>query len=666
MEKEEKVLGFVGAVSERAGILTSKVVGIGGKIAGVASDSISAGKEMIGLADDKEKDKGKKKSNITKTANDKSEPSVVREKQKPTKGGKNQSRLESQIKKLKAENKSLISELDQMRCELNESRSRESAVRARAAALESELETANYQLEEIQNKAAKTKEQEQKQTTDSIAKLESELTEVQRKWKETRGEAKEIQTQLKSQLKEMRAEKESLLTDLEIAQKDSGEIEAREKILTEEITALETKLAATQKELRTTQGQAEKTRNVLSSRIEALQAEKESLISDVEKMQKQLDDERLRIHSMEAQIASLKAEISNLKLEPDTIPGKEAEIDIDACWNKTGAEAVMTKQISESTIENNEVMQDQQINVDAQEQASTHLITEDQISAPFNSGSKHTDIQEKLPIPTVEDVRPSAKAAEEDEELIITNVENVEKEHESAVDSKTDSETEAVEPESEVEVAEIFEITVEKIQAADFKNEDEKALFTKAFSDFSKIEAALRANAAGIMGGIHHELSLRLLIAHLAAEPSAMVRQKCIEAISKLKMKEGVSAIEGALDDKAASVRLAAVWGLYRLAGAESVPKLISMLYDGDVAVRRRAITCIGWVGGQITMVGEHHRPRVISALIRCLNDPVESVRNAALNTLQSVTGKKMPASQTSPERLIGQWKKWWKTELSG
>jgi len=54
----------------------------------------------------------------------------------------------------------------------------------------------------------------------------------------------------------------------------------------------------------------------------------------------------------------------------------------------------------------------------------------------------------------------------------------------------------------------------------------------------------------------------------------------------------------------------------------------------------------------------------VISALIRCLDDP--AVKNAALEALQAATGKKISVSRTSPETLTEQWQKWWKTELLG
>jgi hypothetical protein len=322
---------------------------------------------------------------------------------------------------------------------------------------------------------------------------------------------------------------------------------------------------------------------------------------------------------------------------------------------------------SEPSIETGDTEPDEQTEAVIEEQPSIPLVAEGQISSPADSGLPQTDYQEKLPIPTVEEIKPSVEASAAREEPIIENVQNVEDEEpEPILEFEADIEAEEIEPEPmpEVEGAELLTVTAEEVQAAAFKNEGDKILFIKAFSDFSSLEATSRANAAGIIAGIRHELSLKLLITHMASEPSAKVRQKCIEAVSRLEMKEGIGAIESALGDKAASVRLAAVWGLYRLAGVESVPTLIPMLSDGDVSVRRRAITCIGWVGRQISKIGKH-RPRVISALIKCLNDPSESVRNATVNTLQAVTGEKMPASQTSPERLIGQWQKWRQTELS-
>ncbi|NQT02138.1 MAG: HEAT repeat domain-containing protein [Planctomycetes bacterium] len=639
MENEEKFVEFVGTASERAGAFASKVVAIGSKIAGFASDGVSAGKEMLGLANEKTEGTSEKKSDATKTA--KLKPDIAAVRRKRTKAEKTQSRLESQFKELKAENRSLMSELDQMRSELSKTRSREGTVRARAAALESELDAAQQQLERMQNEDGNTKVGK-RTPAGSKAKLESDLAATQRELEEMRDEAKKTQSQLKSKLKDMQAEKESLLSELATVRKDSGEIATRENTLTEQVAALESELAATQRELAETRSQAEKTHSELASQVKDLQAERESLISDLEKARNQAVDERLRADSMEAQIASLKSDIAAFDLESGKT--REKESDIDVAPDQTESES------------SNE------------EQPSTPLVAEDQISTPADSGSPQTDYQEKLAIvPTVEEIKPSIEAAAAYEESMIENVENVEEpKPEPILEADIEAEEIGPEPMHEVEVAELLEVTAEDVQAADFKNEDDKILFTKAFSDFASPEAASRANAAGIIASIRHELSLRLLVTHMPDEPSAMVRQKCIQALSALEMKEGIGAVECALADEAASVRLAAVWGLYRLAGTESIPALVPMLSDGDVSVRRRAITCIGWLGEQIAKAGNHHRQQAISALIKCLNDPAESIGNAALDTLQTITGKKMPASRTSPERLIEQWQKWWQAELSG
>jgi len=173
-------------------------------------------------------------------------------------------------------------------------------------------------------------------------------------------------------------------------------------------------------------------------------------------------------------------------------------------------------------------------------------------------------------------------------------------------------------------------------------------------------------DAARAIGGIAHELSVPVLVAHMADESAAVVQQECIKALTTLEMAEGLSAVENALTDETASVRLAAVWGVYRLAGIESLAKLMIMLSDRDASVRRRAVTCIGWLGGQLKTVGDSQLHRVISALIECLDDSADSIRKAALDALEAVTGKKMSTRPVTPECLIDQWQKWWKAELLG
>ena len=92
-------------------------------------------------------------------------------------------------------------------------------------------------------------------------------------------------------------------------------------------------------------------------------------------------------------------------------------------------------------------------------------------------------------------------------------------------------------------------------------------------------------DAATAISGIAHEFSVKVLVAHIANEPSAVVRQECVKALATLEMAEGLSTVENALTDEAASVRLAAVWGVYRLVGVESLPKLLEMQSDEDEGV---------------------------------------------------------------------------------
>jgi hypothetical protein len=192
---------------------------------------------------------------------------------------------------------------------------------------------------------------------------------------------------------------------------------------------------------------------------------------------------------------------------------------------------------------------------------------------------------------------------ERTEEQPVEMIEAAREEQINIEESELKSESQA---QSEVAPARSAAVTAEDVQAADFKNGVEKILFSRALSDFASQDATRRADAAAEIAGIHHELSHRLLISHMADEPSARVRQECIKTLSALGSKEGLSTIEQALADEAASVRLAAVWGMYRLAGKESIPALTRMLSDKDASVRRRAATCIGWLGGQISQVVNH------------------------------------------------------------
>jgi len=244
-------------------------------------------------------------------------------------------------------------------------------------------------------------------------------------------------------------------------------------------------------------------------------------------------------------------------------------------------------------------------------------------------------------------------------------------------------------PEPQVEIPST--VTEAEVEAAVFPNEADRIIFLRAVSDISCPDAALRVEAIKTIAGVSHELTVKTLIAQMAADPSAQVRQECINALILLEIEEGLPAVRRALTDPAASVRLAAVWGLYHLAGQESISGLLPMVFDEDEEVRRRAVTCIGWLGKKeyamdlvplltdssvpvrraVAEALGNLRPRqIVSALIERLNDPDKSVREAVLGAIETITGKKMngalPSEKESLKRFIARWREWWKQELLG
>jgi len=113
------------------------------------------------------------------------------------------------------------------------------------------------------------------------------------------------------------------------------------------------------------------------------------------------------------------------------------------------------------------------------------------------------------------------------------------------------------------------------------------------------------------------------------------------------------------------------------------------MFSDEDEEVRRRAVTCIGWLGQEalavellvplsdssvsvrrsaVEAIGNLRSRQVVPSLIERLNDPEKSIGNAALGVLETITGKKMsrgpfPRNEKLLQRLIARWREWWKEE---
>jgi len=234
-------------------------------------------------------------------------------------------------------------------------------------------------------------------------------------------------------------------------------------------------------------------------------------------------------------------------------------------------------------------------------------------------------------------------------------------------------------------------VALDEVDSAVFARGTDKIIFVRALSELVSQDASVRADAVRTIAGVRHELSIRTIMAHITREPSAQVRQGCIKALTGLGMKESLGTIEQALTDPADGVRLAAVWGVYRLAGADSAPILLRMLSDKDEEVRRRAVTCIGWLGQKelavellplladssttvrravAEVLGNLSSRHVVSTLIEHLKEPDRVTRKVILSAIEKITGKKMgsrlPSDEKALERLVARWYGWWKEELLG
>ncbi len=228
------------------------------------------------------------------------------------------------------------------------------------------------------------------------------------------------------------------------------------------------------------------------------------------------------------------------------------------------------------------------------------------------------------------------------------------------------------------------DVTPAEVTAAVFAGVTEKVMFTRALKDLDSQNQATRARAARILAGIPHDLSARALSARLGRDPSAEVRKQCVNGLTALGMKKHLPAVEYALSDGCSSVRLAAVRGIHRLAGADGAASLIGMFADIDEDVRRRAAACLGWLGQKhlagkllpllrgesvsvrltaLEALGNLRSPAVVGEVIELLDDAEGSVQRKAFQVLQTITGKQMgetfPEDEEGRRFLIARWRAW-------
>jgi len=402
------------------------------------------------------------------------------------------------------------------------------------------------------------------------------------------------------------------------------------------ISALESDLAEARGQLKEVQNKAEKTQSQIALQFSELQSEKESLLTELEQTRSQANQAALQASEAKTQAAVLEILETNLA-------------------------AAEQRNLEKSRKEEQAVKP----------------------QPPSEMGPAQTQSEAELPKP-VEEVVVGADREKSESSTATAVADPAEQ-----VSLKTEEQPSEVISESRVPGSSV--VTVEQVQTAVFDKVTDRILFAKAVSDIASGETAVRVNAVKTMAGIHHELSVQVLLAHAASNTSAQVRQECIKALTALEMKEGLPVFEQALTDQAGSVRLAAVWGLYRLAGIESAPAFLSMLSDKDEGVRRRTATCIGWLGweelaGRLTpllndssasvrraaaeAMGNLGNEQVVLSLIEHLKDPDKATRKIVLCAIEKITGKKLvksfPKKEADMDRLIVRWHEWWKEELSG
>lgn len=228
-------------------------------------------------------------------------------------------------------------------------------------------------------------------------------------------------------------------------------------------------------------------------------------------------------------------------------------------------------------------------------------------------------------------------------------------------------------------------VTPEELRSAEFGNSVENVLFSRFLYEIGSGDATARCRAARGIGGIRHSLSVKALVAQYNRENVAQVRKECIKALVALDMEEAMEVVKKALEDKAPSVRLAALQGIYRYEGKDSIEYVLAMLDDENALVRCRAATCVGWINDH--EYAEHLLPLLddesspvrravvealgimgekdsVPALFERLADSDESVREKALSSLTSITGatlaEKLPEDRKKREELIKNWQEKW------
>ncbi len=136
----------------------------------------------------------------------------------------------------------------------------------------------------------------------------------------------------------------------------------------------------------------------------------------------------------------------------------------------------------------------------------------------------------------------------------------------------------------------------------------------------------------------------------LQQERSANVAPAAVQPVAEAAWKSRL----GDLASGEASLRYYAVLDLAASADPAVVPHLVPLLADGDTFVRMAVARVLGELGA----------PAAIEPLIGALEDPLEEVRETAVLSLRSITGRNFRfdpfANPAERARRVGAWREWW------
>jgi len=179
-------------------------------------------------------------------------------------------------------------------------------------------------------------------------------------------------------------------------------------------------------------------------------------------------------------------------------------------------------------------------------------------------------------------------------------------------------------------------------------------------------DARCRASAAFVLPKLGAREHFVLLV-DAAGDPDPAVRTNAAAALAKTQKRGERADVRVAdvlvklLDDKAASVRGAAVQQCGRLGVKAAVEKAAALVRsDPDATVRARAAKALKSLGRTTTSV---------PALLDALGDSSGPVRAAAAAGLRSISGKRFGfGTYDAPSRrakAIEAWKRWWQSQIA-